>query len=367
MFVEIHLIQNFAPSCLNRDESNSPKDCMFGGYRRARISSQCIKRSMRTQIFPKILSLENFGSRTLKAIEMIQKELISKDKDEKESFIVSKNVLEIFGLKIDKKGKTSVLLFLGHEEIKKIAEMCEKYWSFLNSESLDKKKKEFKEIKKYATEILNGQKASDIALFGRMIAEMPKHNIDAASQVAHAISTHRTATEFDFFTALDEEKTSEEPGAGMMGTVEFNSACFYRYANINFDQLYKNLQNDMDLTKLTVKAFIEASVKMIPTGKQNSMAAQNPPSFVMVVLRDDNMWSLANAFAKPIPQERGDLINDSISALLEYWKELVGFYGMDEVRKISILSKKKEIGDLKDNVVDSLPLLINDIISNISI
>lgn len=45
--VELHFLQSFPPSCINRDGNNSPKDCTFGDVRRARISSQCLKRAIR--------------------------------------------------------------------------------------------------------------------------------------------------------------------------------------------------------------------------------------------------------------------------------------------------------------------------------
>ena len=42
----------------------------------------------------------------------------------------------------------------------------------------------------------------ELALFGRMIADNPDWNVEAACQVAHALSTHRVTMDFDFFTAL---------------------------------------------------------------------------------------------------------------------------------------------------------------------
>jgi CRISPR system Cascade subunit CasC len=109
---------------------------------------------------------------------------------------------------------------------------------------------------------------------------------DAACQVAHAISTHKSGVEFDFYTAVDDLLPHGETGAGMMGTIEFNSACFYRYANVNLEELKKNLGDNENLTVDTFEAFIRASVEAVPTGKQTSMAAQNPPSFIFAVVRE---------------------------------------------------------------------------------
>src|SRR5690606_24425278 len=83
----------------------------------------------------------------------------------------------------------------------------------------------------------------DLALFGRMIADEADWNTEAACQVAHALSTHRVGMEFDFFTAVDDLKPRDTAGSDMMGTVSFQSACFYRYACLDVAQLAKNLDD----------------------------------------------------------------------------------------------------------------------------
>ena len=114
----------------------------------------------------------------------------------------------------------------------------------------------------------------------------------------------------------------------MIGTVEFNSACFYRYANVDLAQLCENLKGDKELAERTLEAFIHASIEAIPSGKQNSMAAQNPPSFVMAVVRRGGLWSLANAFLNPIaPDETNDLVKQSIRRIDHHWGALTRMYG----------------------------------------
>jgi CRISPR system Cascade subunit CasC len=129
----------------------------------------------------------------------------------------------------------------------------------------------------------------------------------------------------------------------MLGTVEFNSACFYRYANIDIGQLQKNLDNDAELTRATVEAFIRAAIAAIPTGKQNSMAAQNPPSFVLAVVRESELWSLANAFVKPVrPTTESDVVETSIRRLDEYWKQLTTVYGDEQIREKAYINLSGE-------------------------
>ncbi|NMD13842.1 MAG: type I-E CRISPR-associated protein Cas7/Cse4/CasC, partial [Caldisericales bacterium] len=201
-----------------------------------------------------------------------------------------------------------------------------------------------------AKEFKPKSKASDIALFGRMVAENTDFNVDAACQVAHAISTNKVSMEMDYFTAIDDLKkdfASEDAGAGMIGTVEFNSACFYRYSVVDTNQLKANLDGDNELSKKTVRAFIESSIAAIPTGKQNSMAAQNPPSFVMAVVKDSCApWSLANAFEKPVGPGQNGLVVSSIERFDDYWGRLVSVYSNDGV-KTAVLFTTENV-DLKN-------------------
>jgi len=165
-----------------------------------------------------------------------------------------------------------------------------------------------------------------------MLADLPDRNVSAASQVAHALSTHQVSMEFDFYTAVDDLRPEDTEGADMLGIVEFNSACFYRYANVDLAQLSENLAGDAVLAQRTLDAFIRASVSAIPTGKQNSMAAHNPPALVFAVARERGLWSLANAFLQPVrPQRDGDLMGQSAKALDRYWGQLSAMYGQGSI------------------------------------
>jgi CRISPR system Cascade subunit CasC len=356
MFIEMHLIQNFAPSNLNRDDTNAPKDCDFGGFRRARISSQCLKRAVRetfSKTLTNIVPANNLAVRTKRLVQELSTKLEKTGKPTDQALLVAETVVKAIA-KLKEKNLTDVLLFLGNDEINRMVSLCLENWETLEKlvsnetqakpETPSKKGKKDKdseskdplpkEITNGMLNLMDGGKAVDLALFGRMLASLPDKNIDAACQVAHAISTHKVNTEFDFFTAVDDiASNSDDQGAGMLGTVEFNSACFYRYANIDINQLKHNLGNDEDLTLKAIQAFVKASVKAIPTGKQNSMAAQNPPSFILIVLRKSGLWSLANAFLKPISVKQGsdDLSTESAKKLTDYWAKLVNIYGDDEI------------------------------------
>jgi CRISPR system Cascade subunit CasC len=339
MFIEIHTIQNFAPSNLNRDDTGSPKDCEFGGHRRARVSSQCWKRAVREYFSQEQLIPEaQRGVRTKKLVGKVASLLIGRNEERKpeEVTAVAAAVVEAFGVGFDAKSKeekkTSVLLFLGNDQIEALASLCHQHWDQILAESKKKKSALPKDLISKLRSSLQGSSAADLALFGRMVAEDPGLNVDAACRVAHALSTHRVAPEFDYYTAVDDLGREDETGAGMLGTQEFNSACFYRYANIDLQQLERNLQNDRELALSGVRAFLESFIMAIPKAKQNSTAAQNLPSFVMIVVRNKGLASLANAFARPVDGRKEGLMVNSVEALASYWGKLRGMYGPNGLR-----------------------------------
>lgn len=346
MFIELHMIQNFAPANLNRDDTNNPKDCEFGGARRARISSQCIKRAIRTApIFVAATGMET-GLRTKRVIKQLRDILLPADqssprlKPEAEVNTVLPAFVTAFLSKLDKDPeKTAVLLYLSPAEVKGMAQLLLDNWDELADE-----KRRAAGVERLAKALTKEYKdrtsAADIALFGRMLAEKPELSLDAACQVAHAISTHRVAMEMDFYTAVDDLNPDDTAGAGMMGFTGYNSACFYRYARLDWEQLVKNLAGDVDLARRTVKGFLLASLDAVPTGKQNAFAAQNPPSLALAVVRDGGPgWSLANAFERPV-RANGDsgYVAPSVAALDAYWKSLTDVYGSNSVQAVAVLA-----------------------------
>ncbi len=337
LFLEFHLIQNFAPSNLNRDDTGAPKDAIFGGQRRARVSSQCFKRAIRMTVAGQdLLPPEHRSVRTKKLKDLLLKQLVGRDAVEAEEKI--KLALSAAGLKIKDDGKTEYLLFLGQSEVAAFAQLIEEHWDDLVAIDGQKGKKNAKAslspaIVKKAQTLLDGGKAVDVALFGRMLADLPQVNQDAACQVAHAISTHRVEREFDYFTAVDDAGDDDETGAGMIGQVEFNSATFYRYAVLDVRKLLANLQGDKELTLSAIETFAKAMAQAIPSGKQNSFAAHNPPDFIGIALRHATPLNLANAFEKPVRAKAdASLTAQSVAALSGYESQLAAVYAAQEDR-----------------------------------
>lgn len=207
----------------------------------------------------------------------------------------------------------------------------------------------------------NSTAIAGVALFGRMLADLPEANQHAACQVAHALSTHRVEREFDYFTAVDDEGGADETGAGMIGNIEFNAATFYRYAVIDVDKLIENLQGDSALAMQGLTAFADGMVRAVPTGKQNSFAAHNAPSFVGVVLRHGAPFNLCNAFEKPVSPRPDQAITAlSVAALAKHEQRLAKFYG-DSRDRWAVLDDTgawpDSMGASKDSLVDLLTWL----------
>lgn len=380
--IEIHALQNFAPSNLNRDDTGAPKDAFFGGTRRARVSSQCDKRAIRRFFEEKmregVFSADELAVRTKRIYQAIADELSGKRAPE-EVIEKSKTALAYVKVSANKKApeKTQYLLFMGKREIKALAHAIDTYWDQIiqaedaeeesaesgNGKPKGKSKKAVassapKEVKEQIDAIFNGGKAVDVALFGRMLADMPEKNQHAACQVAHAISTHAVEREFDFYTAVDDLKPEDTAGADMMGTVEFNSACYYRYAVVDWEKLIENLQGDADLAARGLRTFLEGFVVAEPSGKQNSFAAHNPPEFVAIsVCHDAAPRNLANAFEMAVRSKTGEsLTRKSAQALIDKANALHAAYPRQSQTFVLDLTKA-DIGDLGTEVASLGELL----------
>ena len=319
--IDVHVLQTLPPSCLNRDDTGSPKTAVYGGVPRARVSSQSWKRATRQYFNENLLEPDERGVRTRRVVELIEgrlKTLLGTHAEgrDKELNELAKAALEGLGLKEKKGDLSEYALFLSTKQVDAIAELLAS--RFEAGE---------KTVAPEAVMELAGKAHSlDVALFGRMIADTTSLNVDAACQVAHAISTHRVSPEFDFFTAVDDLNPASEPGAAMMGYVEFNSATFYRFATIGAELLAANLGGSAEVAG-GVRAFVEAFVKSLPTGHQNTFAAMTLPDLVVVSLRNDQPVSLVGAFEEPMSADGGH-VRQSADRLVSYLDEVDLAYGV---------------------------------------
>lgn len=312
LYIDVHILQTVPSSNINRDDTGSPKTAIYGGATRSRVSSQSWKRAIRKSFKEDMKNAEWLeGYRTLKAAQILAKAIknLNSEISDEDANNKAVEVLKAGGIKVAKDKKTDnyltkALLLISQGQIEKMAQYA------LNHDEYDKK-----ELKK----ILQENNSLDLALFGRMVADDPELNVDAASQVAHAISTHEIVPEFDYFTALDDVQETTNAGSAMIGSLEYNSSTLYRYANVNINELVHNLGSDLTIDGL--KLFLKEFALTMPTGKQNTFANKTLPGYVMISVRKDTPVNLVTAFEEPI-KSRDGYMKKSISRLEEENKKV---------------------------------------------
>lgn len=314
LYIDVHILQSVPPSNLNRDDSGTPKQAVFGGAKRARVSSQAWKRATRLAYAEEVPEADR-ATRTKRISELLAARLRNVEGlPATQADRLAGALATALGVakSSKKEDQSAYLLFFGKRQLDGIVGLLDGRAQQLAE--LDDKELE-EEIKKLpVAEQLSSGHPAEVALFGRMVADLPSLNVDASVQVAHAISTHAVQTEFDYYTAVDDENI-EDSGAGMIGTVEFNSATLYRYATLGVHQLHENL-SDVAATADTTARFLDTFTRSIPSGHQNSFAHRTLPHLVLVTLRTDQPVNLVSAYERPI-QSRAGIAEDSINRLAE--------------------------------------------------
>ena len=399
--LELHIIQSVPVACLNRDDLNSPKTAVFGGVQRARVSSQSWKRAIREMAKEMDGSLFK-GNRSRRMIyelsRRLEKEKIPKDI----AIIIAEHVasiIETLDSKVDSDGfkKIKTLMFFSAGEYNAIAKAVSKEivshaeavmraanavtaleQDMKKIEDSGKRAKAEKEIEKQRKGLEAEEKAlakaftdkaireaiksaqlkdaADIALFGRMVANDHSLTVEAASMFSHALSTHKADNEIDFFAAVDDLQRKEESGAGMTGTLEFNSATYYRFAALNLDMLADE-EHLGSMTKQerqgVVRTFLEATIKAIPSARKNTMNSNTVPVYVLGVVREKgHPIQLVNAFENPVRSIQG-YTEKSIELLKEEYKKLCNTWGISAIFEGAIpeIGMKKLIDGMVAHVV----------------
>lgn len=355
MLVEIHMIQNHAPSNLNRDDTGSPKDCLFGGVLRARLSSQCLKRSIRlSDEFASELK-GHLGTRTRRLPIELKKTLIEKlGCQEADATLIATKASGFGSSKETADLTTRQLIFLGDDEVEALAGELKALLATLGNKAFTALKTDDLEAK-LARKL---PRSIDIALFGRMTTSKLFDDVEATMQVAHAISTHKITRQFDYYTGVDDlNKAAEETGAGMIGDIEFNSATYYKYFSLDWDSFVKALGGDVETARKALGAFIRAAALSTPTGKQNTFAAHNLPDAILVEIKAKKQpVSYANAFVKPVRADaERDIVGASIAAFSDYRTRLCSAYGIKPEMAAYLAVREDEIaGAEKVGTLDKL-------------
>ncbi|PZU90340.1 MAG: type I-E CRISPR-associated protein Cas7/Cse4/CasC [Shinella sp.] len=309
-FLQLHVLTEYPVSNPNRDDLGRPKSALIGGVPRQRISSQAIKRAIR--IHPAFTeALEgHVGSRTQRMGKQIIDHLKELGADESKAIAIAKEIVPVFGAVEDKKDidevRTRQLAFISPEERQAAFDLAKK---LLDGESIAKDKKE---LAKQVMRSADG--AVDIAMFGRMLADNPDLNRDAAVQVAHAVTVNRVLIEDDFYTAVDDlKKPNEDSGAGFVGEAGFGSGVYYLYVCVNRPLLVKNLGGDRELAARGLDALVRAVSMAVPGGKINSYAHHARAKYILAEKGDGQPINLFGSFTVPV--KGPDLICDAVRKL----------------------------------------------------
>lgn len=325
--IELHILQSFPVTCLNRDDVGSPKSATFGGTQRARVSSQSLKRATRLQAREE--SPAGFdGIRSRFLLEPFTQALVEAGLSDEEAGKKAAEICLVFS-KVDSKkpDQVTTAVYLSPGEIRQIAV------AVAAGEAPDRAAKKVDRLD-----------AADIALFGRMIANDATLNVEGAAMFSHALSTHTTANEIDFYSAVDDRKgDAEDAGAGMIGTLEYNSATYYRYVAINLDLLFdsKHLSklSEQDARKAILRSFIRSVLIAVPGARQNSMNGATLPVEVLGIRKEKGQpLQLINAFEAPIKANGKGYAANSREKMLEHHADLKRLWSI-ETSKESLLTE----------------------------
>lgn len=353
MLVELHLLTSHAPSNLNRDDMGRPKTALFGGVERARISSQAQKRAIRKSgvladeldgavstrslhipltFYLDFKAQHGFDEAAMERVAAVCEAVATAlGKGEK----LNDKAAEGFGLTEAEKPlalKTKQIVFLTQDEMDRLraaaAEVIE------SDEKLTAKLLKALPKQLMETARLNEQPTDgvDMALFGRMTTDDANSfaAVDAAMQVAHPIATHETATETDYFTAVDDVTAGKgERGSGHIGAFDFNSALFYKYFSCDFEKLAQNMGGEREKAANALAAVLDTACRVTPTGKQNSFASHSQADVALLVVRERNVpCSLANAFEQAVPASESGYLAESARRLVERYCRIENGYDL---------------------------------------
>lgn len=366
MYIDCHIIRNLAPSSLNRDDTGAPKSTIFGGVRRAAISSQALKRAMRLYMQEKnCIPPEEQAIRTKRLIAQTADILAARGRDPETAIRAAELALAGVGLKSDEKHQTEYMLFMPGNAPELLAEVLDAHFDDvvtaidrIGAESAgegsdgQKGSKAKKDLRRVVCNHMPGEVIKRVeqlldhktivqAAFGRMLADLKQYNIDAFVSVARAIGTNRLVAEFDYVSVVDDLLNDDESGAGFLGLDEYNSACMYEFMTISVRQALKNLDGDRARVRMAVEGLLNAFAYAIPSGKKNAFPSFVNPSLMLVVVQEDQPLQLCNAFDTPIyPTEEKGLIQRSIETLDEYFGETVAKWNrMESIRYIGAVKE----------------------------
>ncbi|MFJ9446384.1 type I-E CRISPR-associated protein Cas7/Cse4/CasC [Kitasatospora sp. NPDC101235] len=357
--VDVHILQNYPYSNLNRDRWGRPKQAQYGGSTRSRTSSQHESRTRRgaVETATGIVAL-----RTRHVPELVADTLTRRGWNEEIALAAGRMMIpaaQITGLGLNDAGTTNALLFLPDTAIDALADVADAHKAAITKAkaAADKDEKAaktsrgrgkkpaageasdtadtdadtedeqaasavFATLAEHAKDaippadvrtILATRNAS-IAAFGRMLANEPGSEVRGASHTAHALTTHQVEPELDFYDAIDDVQHTH--GAAHLGEQHYSSGVYYAYNSLNIPLLLTNLDQDWDdVVQEIVRAYLRAAALEPQPAKATSTAPFTLPHLLYIAVRTDRPVSLVGAFETPVPATEDGYLPESIHRL----------------------------------------------------
>jgi CRISPR system Cascade subunit CasC len=324
-FIQLHALTAYPPANLNRDDTGRPKTALVGDALRLRVSSQSLKRAWRKSDAFEAAMAGHLGIRTKLLGVEVHHALVAGGVADGTAREWARAIAGVFGkLKTDKKSDAQAdlqieqLAHISPEEraaVDRLVQTCAERQAPPTAGELQL--------------LTRPRTAVDIAMFGRMLADAPAYNTEAAVQVAHAITVHQAAVEDDYFSAVDDLNLGlEDKGAGHIGERGYGAGLFYLYLCVDRELLRKNLGDDADLANRALAALVQAVATVAPTGMQNSFGSHAFAYHLLAEKGSQQPRSLVQAFYKPVrPWGDQGMLELAAQALHQRMKNFDQVYG----------------------------------------
>lgn len=311
-FIDIHVLQSVPFANLNRDDTNSVKTVQYGNTLRTRVSSQSWKRAIRN-VFEDHIG--DAALRTRRIGERVTRELEHRDWPTELAQRAGGHVAAASGIKFElakapgegkqpvpNKVLTNAMVYVPEAAVVELADLAAQHRDALAQAKDIKKPADKSILPAPKIEAVLRSRNGVINLFGRMLAEIDDAGVDGAVQVAHALTTHETDVELDYFSAVDDVTSlwNDATGSGHMGHAEFSAGTFYRYATLDLRDLMANIGDEPSAARDLAAAFLASFITSLPQAKKNSTAPHTIPDLVHISVRADRPLSYAAAFESPV-------------------------------------------------------------------
>ncbi|MGW4646977.1 type I-E CRISPR-associated protein Cas7/Cse4/CasC [Kitasatospora sp. NPDC004289] len=367
-FLDLHVVQSIPFANLNRDDNNSVKTVRYGDAERTRVSSQSWKRAIRTYF------QDSFGERALRTRRIgarVTRLLEERGWPADLAQRAGQHAAAGSSIKFETAANspvvtTNAMVYVPESAVAELADLAEQHRPALEAAKDIKKSNDKSVLPKDAVDAILRSRNGVINLFGRMLAEVDDAGVDGAVQVAHALTTHGTDVELDYFSAVDDVTSAwgDTTGSAHMGHAEFSAGVFYRYATIDLADLATNLGDDPSAARDLAEGFAEAFILSLPRAKKTATAPHTIPDLVHLAVRGDRPLSYAAAFEQPVrSHDLGGYAAPSRTALAHYAhaaNRLLGGRGLLAAGWASVEDKDLDgLGTRADSFPDLLTLALD--------